>query len=57
MDIDYNRGADAHKRATETLTVTVTGTKHTAKQMNHLLAFCGLTSGEKDLLPEIWSSL
>ena len=55
MDMAYNRGAEAHKRNTETSVAT--GTKYTAKQMTHLLAFCGLTPGEKDLLPDIWTSL
>jgi len=55
MDMSYNRGVKAHKRATET--AVVTGTKYTLKQLIHLLAFCGLSSREKDLLPQIWSHL
>ena len=49
MDMAYNRGAEAHKCATET--VVVTGTKYTPKQLIHLLAFCGFSSREKDLIP------
>ena len=37
MDMLYNRGAEAHKRATET--AVITGTKYTPKQMIHLLDF------------------
>lgn len=55
MDMAHNRGAEAHKRATETSVET--GTKYTAKQMTPLLAFCGLTLGEKNFLPDIWASL
>ena len=55
MDMAYNRGAEAHKRATET--AVITGTKYTPKQMIHLLDFCRLSSRERDLLLEIWSHL
>lgn len=55
MDMAYTQGAEAHKCATETATVSVT--KYTDKQLVHLLAFCGLTSRDKDLLPEIWTHL
>ena len=55
IDIAFNRGAEAHKRTTETSVVS--GTKYTDKQMVHLLAFCGLSSRERGLLPAIWTSL
>ena len=55
IEIAYNQGAEAHKRAVET--IATLGTKYTDTQVVHLLAFCGLSSMERDLLPEIWSNI
>jgi len=55
IDMACNRGPEAHKRTTDT--AVVSGTKYTPKQLVHLMAFCGLSNRDKDLLPEIWTHL
>jgi len=55
MDLVFHRGAEVHKPATET--IIPTGTKYTDKQLVHLLAFCGLRSTERNVVPDIWTNL
>lgn len=50
----YMRGADAHKRAIESLTPA--SAKFTDDQMNQLMAFCGLGPLNRHNVPSIWKS-
>ena len=55
IDMAFHQGAEAQKRASET--VVPSGTKYTDKQLVHLMAFCGIDSTERNKLPKIWSNL
>lgn len=55
LELTFRKRTDSQKRRSET--VVSLGTRYTAKQLVHLLDFCGLKSATRNKLPEIWTNL